>query len=116
MAEKLEMWLQVQMPDGSWWEVPAKVVADNRASYYAAKEEPGHRTGIYEEEFEFTLKDEYELEDWAANNMNWSEVAKYARRADERTPEVDFQEGWINGEKRRITHPASPDTGADHAD
>jgi len=29
---------QIQMEDGSLWGVPAEIIADNRAKYYAAKD------------------------------------------------------------------------------
>lgn len=103
-AEKTEMWLQVKMPDGAWWEVPARIVADDRASYYAGKEDPGHQTGVYEDEFDFTMTDDFELEDWAAGNMDWSDVAEHARKVGDQ-PDADYQEGWVNGDKRRVEHP-----------
>ena len=45
-------------------------------------------------------QDEYEIIDWAVNNMNWSEVALDAERVEEK--EVDFQQGWLNGEKEIV--------------
>ena len=85
--------LKVTMPDGSTWHVPADLIADNRAQYYAAKED-GEKT--YHEEYQFTLEDNEELIDWATNNMNWSEVKEFAFLV--ARPKVDYQEGWMNGE------------------
>jgi hypothetical protein len=82
--------LHVTMPDGSVWAVPAHLIAHNRATYYA---EDG-----YQEEYDYTMGDDAELEDWAANNMNWSDVAAHARKVEQSEP-VDYQEGWVNGEK-----------------
>ena len=94
MAEK---YLRVTMPDGSKWDVPARLVAENRAKYYA-KNDPDT---TYEEEFEFTMSDEYELFDWAADNMNWEDVEEFAVR--HLGPyDTDFQEGWVNGEKEIV--------------
>ncbi|MCM1564894.1 MAG: hypothetical protein NC238_02860 [Dehalobacter sp.] len=89
-----EIFLRVTMPDQSKWDVPAKIIADNRAAYYA-KIDP---ETTYEEEFEFTMTDDHELRDWAANNMDWDEVSEHAEKVIEETS-IDFQEGWLNGEK-----------------
>nr|WP_202877290.1 hypothetical protein [Brevibacillus laterosporus] len=32
----------------------------------------------FDEEYEYTLSNEEELIDWAANNMNWEDVEKFA--------------------------------------
>ncbi len=84
------------MSDGQKWAVPVERIAFNHAHYYAK------RDGI---SFDETLKrgtiplfenDHFEIEDWAQNNMDWSDVVKYARIIDD--PACDFQEGWVNGE------------------
>lgn len=88
--------LHVTMPDGSVWAVPADLVASYRARHYANKD-----IKIYKEELEYTLNNPSELIDWAANNMNWDDVASAAklhRPADS----VDFQEGWVNGFKQVV--------------
>lgn len=86
------------MPDGSKWEVPARVIAEDRAKYYASQEDA---ETTYEQEFESTMKDHDELIDWAANNMNWEAVVAKASRAVP-PPIVNYQEGWCNGEKEII--------------
>jgi hypothetical protein len=62
--------------DGSKWAVAAEVIAHNRAAYYA-EDDPDT---TYEAEFEYTLKDDYELADWLGNNMNAEDVEAYAVR------------------------------------
>lgn len=69
-------------PDGSQWAVAAEVVAHDRAKYYS--EDDPNRT--YEAEFEYTMKDRYELEDWYGNNMNPEDVAPYAVRVKRAVP------------------------------
>ena len=94
----MEKFLRVTMPDGSLWDVPARVIADNRAKYYA-EGDPGE----YEEEFRFTMDDNFELRDWAANNMDWDEVKSYAVKVEEPPQqEPDYQEGWVNGDKKIV--------------
>lgn len=43
-----------------------------------------------------TKSDDYEIHDWASNNMNWDEVKAHAIQV--KAADVDFQEGWVNGE------------------
>jgi hypothetical protein len=86
--------IQITMPDGSIFGVPAELVAQNRARYYGDKE--GYQSRI--KEYENTLKDNRELLDWAQNNMNWSDVAHAAILI--RPGKVDYQEGWVNGTRR----------------
>jgi hypothetical protein len=88
--------LRVEMPDGTLWDVPVQVIADSRDEHYADEEEDtigGIRDG--------GLTD-YEIKDWAAGNMNWDEVKRYAVQAPTRAFSVDFQEGWINGDKEIV--------------
>jgi hypothetical protein len=62
--------------DGGFvWEFPAEAVAKNRATYYAEHD----KDTTYDEEFRFTMGDEYELRDWFFNNMNWEDVESEAR-------------------------------------
>lgn len=64
-----------RVKDGGYsWVFPAHLVAKNRAEYYA-KNDPDT---TYQEEYEFTMSDDYELKDWFLNNMNWSDVSKKA--------------------------------------
>jgi len=84
--------LRVTMPNGDIYQIPAKVIAEDKARYYA-KEHGASYTSIIHE----TMNDDYEIEDWASNNMNWDEVEKFAKLVS-RIP-VDFQKGWVNGEK-----------------
>lgn len=105
MAEtRKELW--ITMPDGSVWGVPAVLIADNRARYYAEKD----ADTTYDEEMAFLLGDDFELEDWAANNMNWEDVAEHAYQVKPAPATVDYQEGWVNGEKE-VVEVDTPDAG-----
>jgi hypothetical protein len=86
----------ITMSDGSTWQVPAKLVAENRARHY---EDEGDFAG----EVDFALTDEYTLLDWASNNMDWEYVEEFAIKVATRDmkPE-DYQEGWVNGKKQVI--------------
>lgn len=91
--------LQVQMPDGSWWGVPAMEIARARTDHYSLL---GEDDFDYDRELNYTLDNNDELIDWAENNMNWDDVAATARLVAE-APACDFDDGWTNGTKEVIT-------------
>lgn len=95
-----EKQLHVTMPDGSVWTVPARLVAEKRATFYAEKR-TGATKGVvdeqeYREEFELTMSNPHVLIDWAKDNMNWEDVAAEAMQVNG-PPAPDYQEGWVNG-------------------
>lgn len=102
MTLEIEKYLQVTMPDGSKWRVPVKIIAEDAAEYYAETDEyNGDLKAARKMVQELFDSDDYEIEDWAANNMNWKDVKSYAACV-VTPPEVDFQEGWVNGDKEII--------------
>lgn len=85
------------MPDGTRWDVPAEVITKHRAEYYAKLDK-----GAFEKEFENGI---YNLKEWAANNMNWSDVVSVAKKAELiPMPPPDYQEGWVNGHKEILDY------------
>jgi hypothetical protein len=96
--------IRVTMPDGARYDVPVGFVAAHIAAEFAAEKGP-KGTPEYDSEFELieaeTLQDNDQLLDWAANNMNWSDVADIAIQV-ESPPEIDYQDGWVNGEKEVV--------------
>ena len=99
-----EDYLRVTMPDGSQYDVPCHLIAMDRAKYYAdkeAKDDKKKRDEKIVEEYNFAIKDKEEIQDWAANNMDWDDVKAHAKKVTD-NKDVDFQEGWINGEKEVV--------------
>jgi len=97
MKETKDKYLRVTMPDGSKWDVPALLIAQNRArSIVSVNTETS-----FDEEVKFALENECEIVDWAVNAMNWKDVEKAARIVIE-DRKVDYQEGWINGDHEII--------------
>ena len=68
--------LRMTFSDGSIWEIPALFIAEHRAKYYSKKD----KDTTFEKEIDFALTDEYEFEDWAQNNMDFSDVKVCAVR------------------------------------
>ena len=92
----------ISMPDGSKWSVPVEIIARNRAIEYADEFGGDIERSLAEDTIPLFKGDPYEIEDWAANNMNWIEVSNYAVMVS--GPDAaNFQDGWINGEKEVIS-------------
>lgn len=92
----MKKYLLVEMPDLSVWRVPTQIIADVRIDYYAERDGKDRDKVKAETERLFTA-DEYEIEDWAANCMDWDEVKAHAVQV--KAGEVNYQEGWVNGNK-----------------
>jgi len=91
------------MPDGSRWDIPVLHIALDRAKYYA--DEYGGEVGrSLNEDTLLLFRDEsYEIKEWAANNMDWSDVKDVAERVPDSLVEIDWEEGWLNGPKEIVT-------------
>jgi len=93
----------VVMPNGERWAVPVLIIIEDRAKYMFKEhpdEFPTLGDAIKDTAEYFADDDNYQLHDWASNNMNWSDVAKYAFKVAKSKPitEEEKQEAWVNGE------------------
>lgn len=91
--------LVVTMPNGSEWAIPLEVIARNRAEHYADEFDGDVRRSLDEDTMPLFESSPYDVADWASGNMDWEDVAAVAFEHSP-APPVDFQEGWVNGEKR----------------
>jgi len=94
--------LVIEMPDGSKWGVPVEVIARNRAAHYAHEFNGDAEQSMIKDTLPLFAADEYEVTEWASNNMNWSDVEVHAKKLQD-APIPDFQEAWINGQKTVIS-------------
>ena len=91
--------LHVEMPDGHTYAVPVEIIARNRAEAYA--DEYGDDVGesLREDTIPLFMERDYNIRDWASNNMNWDDVKAHARRLErDEKQEYDYEDGWCNGE------------------
>ena len=86
--------LRIEMSDGIW-EVPVFIIARHRAKYYAHEFGGDVERSLVEDTNLLFESDPFEIEDWARNNMNWTDVARYAVLAEEKP--IDRQEAWVSG-------------------
>lgn len=75
MSEKTEQKFYWTMPDGTVWDMDARIIAEDRASHYAVRVD-GYKPDSpeWQAEVEYALKHPDELEDWAKNNMDWADM------------------------------------------
>lgn len=91
--------LLVDMPDGLTYAIPVEIIARHRAQYYANKEYDGDiAESLRDDTLPLFEEDPYNIRDWAANNMNWSEVKLSAVALTKKIDEDLFEDAWVNGE------------------
>ena len=93
----VDMKYRAIMEDGSIYEVPVLFIAMDRARYYAKIDDVELNESLNNDTIPLFLDDEYEIADWAKNNMDWDDVKNVAKQV-KGPSNVDFQEGWVNGE------------------
>lgn len=94
-------YLFIEFPNGDVFKVPAEVVAEDRAAYYAELDSERYEDTTYEEVFkdekEHGLSDRLELLDWAGNNMNWEDLKDDAERV-EPDRSISYEEEFTNAD------------------
>jgi hypothetical protein len=90
--------LTVVQDDGSKWAVPVDVIARDRAKHYAHEFGGDIERSLIEDTLPMFDDDEFEIADWAVNNMNWSDVANVAFKCED-SPPANFQHAWMDGAK-----------------
>jgi hypothetical protein len=90
--------IQITFPNGEVWQVPAEVVAKDRAEFYSQLDfERGHASSkedAYVEELNYALNDPVELIDYLRNNMDWSDVQAHAVRVPVAQNAYDYGEAF----------------------
>jgi arginine deiminase len=85
----------IKFHKGVTYEVPAFIIAEDRANYYANIDGYERDSQEYLDEINFALNGEYELFDWIQNNMNWDDLKLYAVRVENDI--FDVEEEWDKG-------------------
>lgn len=80
----MRKYIQITTENKYVYRVPAEVIAKHRAEHYARTDPET----TYKDEYDYTMNDDFELQDWFGNNMNWEDVSLSARL--HRIPERDF--------------------------
>lgn len=88
-----EKYLKVRFANGDLFAIPARIIAENRANYYADLDGYDLGSNEWEAEVITALKEEFEIEDWAGNNMDWKDLEPYAQRINENI-EFDYNDQY----------------------
>lgn len=91
--------LRVLFENGECYDIPVDVILDSRAEHYADVD------GIDFEEYvklePHDSVDDYDIKDWASNNMDWSDVKVYAVKVHE-SNHFDYEYAFTNADKEVI--------------
>lgn len=94
--EKSNMFLLVTFSNGRIFKIPASIIAESRATYYACQVDgEKYNSQKWIEEYEYSLNDSLELIDWAYNNMEWKDVKDLAIEV-KNLDDVDYDKEWSN--------------------
>lgn len=91
-------YLTMQVSDGSTWGVPVEMIARNRATHYAHEFGGDIERSLAEDTIPLFNESDYDIQDWAVNNMNWSDFTGHQVKLLEGTG-IDFEEAWMECEK-----------------
>ena len=95
---EMRKYMTVEMPDGSKWGVPVEIIARNRAEHYASEFGGDVDRSLAEDTLPLFEEDEFEIQDWATDNMNWSDFDGHQVKLSD-APEPDFELAWLQGDK-----------------
>ena len=90
----MKKYFTVELNDGSIWGVPVEMIARNRAAYYADEFDGDVEASLKEDTLPLFEEDDYQIEDWAVNNMNWSDFDGHQFKLKE-ADKPDFQGAWL---------------------
>lgn len=94
---------RIEMQNGETWLIPVSLIVQNRAEFYREEFGGDIEHSLEADTIPLFESDEYAIEDWAKNNMNWSDVERFAVRV--KGPDVDYQDEWMKGEVEIIDSP-----------
>jgi hypothetical protein len=96
----MKKWYQFTTSTGDVWRVPVKVIAENRAIFYAKENGIDIEESLQDDTIPLFESDDFEIEDWARNNMDWSDVENHAEKV--KSAEPDMQKEWVNPDSKEF--------------
>lgn len=106
-TKNTEQQLVVTMPDGSQWAVPVRVIADHHAKHYAHQYADDAHAALNFKTGPLFDSDRQAIVDWAEGSMNWEDVKAHAVQLHSANF-IDYQVGWVNGDKHFLARIQSP--------
>jgi len=90
--------LTIKFHKGVTYAVPTRMIAEDRARYYADVDGYEEDSQEFFDEVNAALEDEFMIFDWVENNMNWSDLKPYAELI-KNEDEIDLEEEWLCGDR-----------------
>lgn len=88
--------IRATLPDGSAYDFPVTVIARDRALAYKDEFDNDLVKSLTEDTIPLFLSDDFQIEDWAKNNIIYGEVAQFRKQVKQPNP-PDIESVW-NGE------------------
>lgn len=88
--------LIIKFSNAEKFEIPARIIAEHRANYYASLDGYEKESNEWYNEINFALNDEYEIIDWTANNMDWKDLEPFAVKVEPES--FNYEENWGDAE------------------
>ena len=98
-----EKCLKIRFPNGDLYTVPARIIARDRADYYAKIDGYEIADNDWVREFDYAMEDEFELKDWLAGNMDWCDLEPHATKVDEKGSETYYEDHLGEAELKMCT-------------
>jgi hypothetical protein len=96
---KRDDWLTLEVEGFGTVAVPVATIARNRAEHYKHEFGGDVERSLEEDTWPLFESETFECEDWARNNMNWSDVVQdHILLVREVPPGPDFQDAWLDKE------------------
>lgn len=90
--------MTMTLENGEVWGVPVAMIARNRAAHYAKEFDGNVERSLAEDTIPLFNSSDYDIHDWAVNNMNWSDFTGHQVKL-KNGQGIDFQDEWMNAEK-----------------
>lgn len=94
----MHRYMTVRMSDGSVYGVPVEMIARDRAKHYAHEFDGDIERSLNEDTLPLFSANYYEIEDWASNNMSWTDFDGHQVKLKD-APAPNFGKEWSNAEK-----------------
>jgi hypothetical protein len=87
--------------DGIKYSIPVEIIAQSMARYYAEVDQISYEES-YNNVVSLFNESDFEIEDWARNNMDWSDVKEFSTIVSFDKKRIKMQEEWLNPQNIEI--------------
>lgn len=108
-VELRNKYIRMTRTDGVVFDIPVNIIAYHRAQYYAHEFDGYVSRSLAKDTVPLFLDDDYNILDWAENNMDWEDVKEFARRIpkafiSQMDIAIDKQKEWIESTKEIVEY------------